>query len=136
MGAVYDKYYRQVKEALSRKELDGTFDKYYEDTWNGEYYCWDDAWNKFIKDMAYDNSVTGYESGFFDDSSKAEKCIEGWMDDKELIRLLEKIGFTSLHFRGLKQAPADVADICIRCAMLMDVSDYLYSIRRIKGIEF
>lgn len=136
MGAVYDKYFKQVKEALSRKELDGTFDKYYEDTWNGEYYCWDDAWEKFIDDMAYDNDVTGYESGFFDDKSKAEKCIEGWTEDKKIIHLLEEIGLTSLHFYGLGKVDPNVVDICIRCAILVDVSEYLYSIRRIKGIEF
>lgn len=130
MGAVYDKYYRQVKEALSRKEFDGTFDKYYEDTWNGEYYCWDDAWEKFIDDMAYDNDVTGYESGFFDDKGKAEECIKGWTEDEKIIHLLEEIGLTSLHFYGLGKVDPDVVDICIRCAILVDVSDYLYSIRR------
>ena len=30
MGAVYDRYYEQVKYALSRRELDGTFDRFYE----------------------------------------------------------------------------------------------------------
>ena len=135
MGKVYDKYYRQVKKALSRRELDGTFDKYYEDTWNGEYYCWDDAWVKFIKDMLYSDEVTGYESGFFDDKSKAEKCIKGWEEDKEIMSLLERIGLTSLHFCLLEKAAPDVIDTCIRCAVLNDVSDYLYSVRR-KDTEF
>ena len=72
MGAVYDRYYEQVKDALSRREYDGTFDRFYADTWNGEYYCWDDAWTKFIKDMLYSDDVTGYESGFFEDKSKAD----------------------------------------------------------------
>lgn len=136
MGKVYYKYYKQVKEALSRKELDGTFDKYYEDTWNGEYYCWDDAWVKFVKDMLYSDEVTGYGSGFFEDKEEAEEFIKGWEDDEMIIHLFERIGLPPLYFCCLEKAEPNVIDTCIRCAMLNDVSDYLHSIRRIEGIEF
>lgn len=131
MGKVYDRYFEQVKKALSRKELDGTFDKYYEDTWNGEYYCWDEAWDKFIGDMIYSDDVTGYENGF----KEAEEFIKGWTEDKGIINLLEEIGLTSIQFYELGKVDPNVVDTCIRCAMLMDVSDYLYSIRR-KDTEF
>lgn len=126
MGAVYDRYYEQVKYALSRRELDGTFDRFYTDTWNGEYYCYDKAWNRFIQEMMYSDDITGYYNGM----SEAEKCIEGWTEDEEIIRAMKKIGFNSLIFHKLKNVSPEVVDKCIRCVMLTEVSDYLYSIRR------
>lgn len=126
MGAVYDRYYEQVKYALYRREWDGTFDRFYEDTWNGEYYSYDKAWVRFIQEMMYSDDITGYYNGFSD----AEECIEGWEEDEELIRAMKRIGFSSLTFYGLKNVSSEVVDKCIRCVMLTEVSNYLYSIRR------
>ena len=130
MGAVYEKYYEQVKHALSRREWDGTFDRFYEDTWNGEYYDYAKAWVRFIQEMMYSDDVTGYYNGFFKDDNAAKECIKGWEEDEELIRAMKRIGFSSLRFRELKNVSPEIADRCIRCVMLTEVSDYLYSVRR------
>lgn len=47
-------------------------------------------------------------------------------EDEELIRAMKKAGFTSLIFYELKNVSPEVVDKC----MLIEVSDYLYSIRR------
>lgn len=130
MGAVYDKYYKQVKNALSRREWDGTFDRFYADTWNGEYYCYDKAWARFIQEMMHSDDITGCYNGFFKDENAAKECVEGWEEDEELIQAMKKIGFSSLLFHELKNVSPEVVDKCIRCVMLTEVSDYLYSIRR------
>ena len=115
---------------MSRRELDGTFDRFYADTWNGECYCYDKAWTRFIQEMMYSDDITGYYNGIFKDKSEAEECIEGWTDDEELIRAMKKLGFSSLIFYELKNVSPEVVDKCIRCVMLTEVSDYLYSVRR------
>lgn len=97
---------------------------------NGECYCYNKDWTRFIQEMMYSGDITGYYNGFFKDKSEAEECIEGWTDDEELIRAMKKIGFNSLIFHELKNVSPEVVDKCIMCVMLTEVSDYLYSIRR------
>ena len=113
MGAVYDKYYKEVyKDACD--VADENFDSYLEV--GGEL---DDAWDAFYEDLFMDDSVTGNASGsYWFNSKKAEESLGKFVWDEDIIWLLEEMGDTIEDV--VKRGP-EVADVIIRCAMLYHV---------------
>ena len=113
MGAVYDKYYKEVyKDACD--VADENFDSYLEV--GGEL---DDAWDAFYEDLFMDDSVTGNASGsYWFNSKKAEESLGKFVWDEDIIWLLEEMGDTIEDV--VKRGP-EVTDVIIRCAMLYHV---------------
>ena len=115
MGAVYDKYYKEVyKDACDA--VDENFDSYLEV--GGEL---DDAWDEFYEDLFMDDSVTGNASGsYWFNSKKAEESLGEFIWDEDIVWLFEEMGYTIEDV--VKRGP-EVADVIIRCAMLYHVED-------------
>lgn len=115
MGAVYDKYYKEVyKDACDA--VDENFDSYLEVGGDLE-----DAWDAFYEDLFMDDSVTGNASGsYWFNSKKAEESLGEFIWDEDIIWLLDEMGDTIEEV--VKRGP-EVADVIIRCAMLYHVED-------------
>lgn len=115
MGAVYDKYYKEVYND-ARDAVDENFDSYLEV--GGEL---DDAWDAFYEDLFMDDSVTGNASGsYWFNSKKAEESLGEFIWDEDIVWLFEEMGYTIEDV--VKRGP-EVTDVIIRCAMLSHVED-------------
>lgn len=115
MGAVYDKYYKEVYND-ARDVANEIFDSYLED--NDDF---NDAWDKFYEDLYMDDSVTGNASGsYWFNSKKAEESLSGFAWDEDIVWLLGEMGYTIEDV--IKRGP-EVADVIIRCAMLSSVCE-------------
>ena len=113
MGAIYDKYYKEVYNDACNV-VDENFDSYLEV--GGEL---DDAWDAFYEDLYMDDSVTGNASGsYWFNSKKAEESLGKFVWDEDIIWLLEEMGDTIEDV--VKRGP-EVTDVIIRCAMLYHV---------------
>lgn len=121
MGAVYDKYYKEVYNdacAVAAENFYGYLE-------NSEDF--DEAWDEFYEDLFVDDSVTGNGSGsYWFNSKKAEESLGEFIWDEDIVWLLEAMGYTVEEV--VKQGP-EAADVIIRCAMLGhvygDVEDYI-----------
>ena len=121
MGAIYDKYYKEVYKDACDVAAEN-FDGYLEN--NSDF---DDAWDEFYEDLFIDDSVTGNGSGsYWFSRKKAEESLGEFIWDEDIIWLLEEMGYTVEEV--VKQGP-EAADVIIRCAMLGhvygDVEDYI-----------
>nr|DAT53862.1 MAG TPA: hypothetical protein [Caudoviricetes sp.] len=108
MGAVYDKYYKEVyKDACD--VADENFDDYLESDF-------DDAWDEFYEDLYMDDSVTGNASGsYWFSRKKAEESLGEFVWDEDIVWLLEEMGD---RIEDVVNRGPEVADVIIRCAML------------------
>lgn len=115
MGAVYDKYYKEVYKDACDVAAEN-FDGYIENS--GDF---DDAWDAFYEDLFMDDSVTGNASGsYWFNSKKAEESLGEFIWDEDIIWLLEEMGYTIEDV--VKRGPEE-ADVIIRYAMLYHVED-------------
>lgn len=120
MGAVYDKYYKEVyKDACD--VADENFDDYLESDF-------DDAWDKFYEDLYMDDSVTGNASGsYWFSRKKAEESLGEFVWDEDIVWLLEEMGD---RIEDVVKRGPEVVDVIIRCAMLGHVEgavkDYVW----------
>ena len=122
MGAVYDKYYKEVYNDACTV-ADENFKYYLENSDND----FDDAWDEFYEDLFVDDSVTGNGSGsYWFNSKKAEESLGEFIWDEDIVWLLEEMGDSIEDV--VKRGP-EVADVIIRCEMLgqveSDVRDYV-----------
>ena len=122
MGAVYDKYYKEVYNDACAVATENFFG-YLESNDND----FDDAWDEFYEDLFVDDSVTGNGSGsYWFNSKKAEESLGEFIWDEDIVWLLDEIGDSIADV--IKQGP-EVADVIIRCEMLGqvegDVRDYV-----------
>lgn len=110
MGAVYDKYYKEVYKDACDVAAEN-FDGYLEN--NSDF---DDAWDEFYEDLFMDDSVTGNASGsYWFSRKKAEESLSEFVWDEDIVWLLEEMGYTVKEV--VKRGP-EVVDVIIRCAML------------------
>lgn len=119
MGVVYEEYYAAVL-ANSCEVADENFEEILEEHDND----FDDAWESFYDDIFIDDSVTDNGSGsYWFNSRKAEKSLEGFLWDEDIVRLLGESGdsIESIISRG-----PEVTDVIIRCDMLGEVYSELY----------
>ena len=120
MGAVYDKYYKEVYKDACDVAAEN-FDSYMESV-SGDFESdsdFDDAWDAFYEDLFMDDSVTGNASGsYWFNSKKAEESLGEFIWDKDIVWLFEEMGYTIEDV--VKRGPEEV-DVIIRCAMLYDV---------------
>lgn len=117
MGAVYDKYYKEVY-----KDACDVADENFEN--NDDF---DDAWDEFYEDLYMNDSVTGNASGsYWFNRKKAEESLGEFIWDEDIVWLLEEAGNTIEDV--VKHGP-EVTDVIIRCAMLSsvceDIRDYV-----------
>ena len=121
MGAVYDKYYKEVyKDAcdVAAENFYGYLENSGDFESNSDL---DDAWDAFYEDLFMDDSVTGNASGsYWFNSKKAEESLGEFIWDEDIVWLLEEMGYTIED--AVKRGP-EVADVIIRCAMLYHVED-------------
>lgn len=122
MGAVYDKYYKEVYKDACDVAAEN-FDGYMEN--NDDF---DDAWDEFYEDLYMDDSVTGNASGsYWFSRKKAEESLGEFVWDEDIVWLLEEMGDTIEDV--VKRGP-EVVDVIIRCAMLGHVEgavkDYVW----------
>lgn len=128
MGAIYDKYYKEVyKDACDvaaekiddymKSDSDLESDRDFEIDDN-----FDDAWDAFYEDFYMDDSVTGNASGsYWFNSKKAEESLGEFVWDEDIVWLLEEeMGYTIEDV--VKRGPEE-ADVIIRYAMLSHVED-------------
>lgn len=116
MGAVYDKYYKEVYNdacAVAAENFENSDSDY--------------AWDEFYEDLFIDDSVTGNASGsYWFNSKKAEESLGEFIWDEDIVGLLEEMGDSVEDV--VKRGP-EVVDVIIRCAMLghveSDVRDYV-----------
>ena len=121
MGAVYDKYYKEVYNdacAVAAENFCGYLEN------NSDF---DDAWDEFYEDLFIDDSVTGNASGsYWFNSKKAEESLGEFIWDEDIVWLLGDMGYTVEEV--VKRGP-EVTDVIIRCGMLghveSDVRDYV-----------
>lgn len=110
MGAVYDKYYKEVYNdacAVAAENFYGYLE-------NSEDF--DEAWDEFYEDLFVDDSVTGNGSGsYWFNSKKAEESLGEFIWDEDIVWLLGDMGYTVEEV--VKRGP-EVTDVIIRCAML------------------
>ena len=127
MGAIYDKYYKEVyKDACA--VADENFAGYLEN--NSDFESGsdlDDALDEFYEDLFMDDSVTGNGSGsYWFNRKKAKESLGEFVWDEDIVWLLWDMGYTIEE--ATKQGP-EVVDVIIRCAMLSrvygDVEDYI-----------
>lgn len=113
MGAIYDKYYKEVYNdacAVATENFDGYMEN------SGDF---DDAWDGFYEDLFMDDSVTGNASGsYWFNRKKAEESLGEFIWDEDIVWLLEEMGYTIEDV--VKRGP-EVVDVIIRCAMLYHV---------------
>lgn len=123
MGAVYDKYYKEVyKDACD--VADENFDDYLETNDND----FDDAWDEFYEELFIDDSVTGNGSGsYWFSRKKAEEFLGEFVWDEDIVWLLEEMGD---RIEDVVKRGPEVVDVIIRCAMLGHVEgavkDYVW----------
>lgn len=121
MGAVYDKYYKEVyKDAcdVASENFAGYLENYSDSDLDGYF---DDAWDEFYEDLYMDDSVTGNASGsYWFSRKKAEESLGEFVWDEDIIWLLEEMGYTIEDV--VKRGPEE-ADVIIRYAMLYHVED-------------
>ena len=122
MGAVYDKYYKEVYNDACAVAAENFFG--YLETNDNDF---DDAWDEFYEDLFVDDSVTGNGSGsYWFNSKKAEESLGEFIWDEDIVWLLDEIGDSIADV--IKQGP-EGADVIIRCEMLGqvegDVRDYV-----------
>lgn len=123
MGAVYDKYYKEVyKDACD--VADENFDDYLETNDND----FDDAWDEFYEELFIDDSVTGNGSGsYWFSRKKAEESLGEFVWDEDIAWLLEEMGD---RIEDVVNRGPEVVDVIIRCAMLGHVEgavkDYVW----------
>ncbi len=110
MGAIYDKYYKEVYNdacAVAAENFYGYLE-------NSEDF--DEAWDEFYEDLFVDDSVTGNGSGsYWFNSKKAEESLGEFIWDEDIVWLLGDMGYTVEEV--VKRGP-EVTDVIIRCAML------------------
>lgn len=121
MGAVYDKYYKEVYKDACDVAAEN-FDGYMEN--NSDF---DDAWDEFYEDLFMDDSVTGNASGsYWFNSKKAEESLGEFVWDEDIVWLLEEMGD---NIADVVERGPEVVDVTIRCGMLghveNDVRDYV-----------
>ena len=127
MGAVYDKYYKEVYNdacAVAAENFYGYLEN------NSDFESdsvLDDAWDEFYEDLFVDDSVTGNGSGsYWFNSKKAEESLGEFIWDEDIVWLLEAMGGNIENI--VKRGP-EVTDVIIRCEMLGqvegDVRDYV-----------
>lgn len=129
MGAVYDKYYKEVYKDACDVAAEN-FDCYMKSV-SGDFESdsdLDDTWDAFYEDLFMDDSVTGNASGsYWFNSKKAEESLGEFVWDEDIVWLLEEMGYTIEDV--VKRGP-EVADVIIRCAMLGHVEgavkDYVW----------
>lgn len=126
MGAVYDKYYKEVYKDACDVAAEN-FDDYLESDSDLES-DFDDAWDEFYEDLFVDDSVTGNASGsYWFSRKKAEESLGEFVWDEDIVWLLEEMGDTIEDV--VKRGP-EVVDVIIRCAMLGHVEgavkDYVW----------
>lgn len=110
MGAVYDKYYKEVYKDACDVAAEN-FDGYLEN--NDDF---DEAWDEFYEDLYMDDSVTGNASGsYWFSRKKAEESLGEFVWDEDIVWLLEEMGYTIEDV--VKRGP-EVVDVIIRYAML------------------
>lgn len=115
MGAIYDKYYKEVYKDACDVAAEN-FDSYLENS--GDF---DSAWDAFYEDLYIDDSVTGNASGsYWFNSKKAEESLGKFIWDEDIVWLLEEMGYTIEDV--VKRGPEE-ADVIIRYAMLYHVED-------------
>lgn len=115
MGAIYDKYYKEVYEDACDVAAEN-FDGYMDSDSDSDF---DDAWDAFCEDLYMDDSVTGNASGsYWFNSKKAEESLGEFIWDEDIVWLLEEMGYTIGDV--VKRGP-EVVDVIIRCAMLYQV---------------
>ena len=111
MGAIYDKYYKEVYNdacAVAAENFYGYLNTNDDD--------FDDAWDEFYEDLFMDDSVTGNGSGsYWFNSKKAEESLGEFIWDEDIVWLLGDMGYTVEEV--VKRGP-EVTDVIIRCAML------------------
>lgn len=122
MGAVYDKYYKEVYKDACDVAAEN-FDGYLEN--NDDF---DDAWDEFYEDLYIDDSVTGNASGsYWFNREKAKESLGEFIWDEDIVWLLEEMGDT---IEGVVKCDPEVVDVIIRCAMLGHVEgavkDYVW----------
>lgn len=122
MGAVYDKYYKEVYKDACDVAAEN-FDGYMENSSDFE-----DAWDEFYEDLYMDDSVTGNASGsYWFSRKKAEESLGEFVWDEDIVWLLEEMGYTIEDV--VKRGP-EVVDVIIRYAMLgpveSAVKDYVW----------
>lgn len=117
MGAVYDKYYKEVYNdacAVAAENFCGYLESDSDLENNDDDF--DDAWDEFYEDLFIDDSVTGNGSGsYWFNRKKAEESLGEFVWDEDIKWLLWDMGYTIEE--TVKQGP-EVADVIIRCAML------------------
>lgn len=121
MGAVYNKYYKEVYKDACDVAAEN-FDGYMEN--NSDF---DDAWDEFYEDLFMDDSVTGNASGsYWFNSKKAEESLGEFVWDEDIVWLLEEMGD---NIADVVERGPEVVDVTIRCGMLghveNDVRDYV-----------
>lgn len=121
MGAVYDKYYKEVYNDACAV-ADENFWSYLENTED-----LDEAWDDFYEDLFIDDSVTGNGSGsYWFNSKKAEESLGAFIWDEDIVWLLEAMGG---NIGDIVNRGPEVADVIIRCEMLgqveKDIHDYV-----------
>lgn len=121
MGAVYDKYYKEVYNDACAV-ADENFWGYLENTED-----LDEAWDEFYEDLFIDDSVTGNGSGsYWFNSKKAEESLGAFIWDEDIVWLLEAMGG---NIGDIVNRGPEVADVIIRCEMLgqveKDIHDYV-----------
>lgn len=122
MGAVYDKYYKEVYKDACDVAAEN-FDGYLEN--NDDF---NDAWDEFYEDLFMDDSVTGNASGsYWFNSKKAEESLGEFIWDEDIVWLLGEMGD---RIEDVVKRGPEVTDVIIRCAMLSsvceDVRDYVW----------
>lgn len=122
MGAVYDKYYKEVYNDACAV-ADENFCGYLETNGND----FNDVWDEFYEDLFMDDSVTGNASGsYWFNSKKAEESLGEFIWDEDIVWLLGEMGD---RIEDVVKRGPEVTDVIIRCAMLSsvceDVRDYV-----------
>lgn len=122
MGAVYDKYYKEVYNDACAVAAENFFG--YLETNDNDF---DDAWDEFYEDLFIDDSVTGNGSGsYWFNSKKAEESLGEFIWDEDIVWLLAEMGDS---VGDVVERGPEVVDVIIRCGMLgqveSDVRDYV-----------